>query len=294
MAGQGAKVHFLDITSTFPGPNKSWSPNTLRTRLVLNYKQIPYTQSYLPYPSIAPVLRSLRLPPLSNGPVPYTLPAIIHAASIPGTPTRHALNDSWPIAQHLEHAFPAPQHPSIFPTPASYPLAVAVQTILADTMRQGMAVHIPKVAAYLEPSCAEYFSRTRAVRFGKSLPEFAAKGAELERVWAEMETGFGTLAAILRGAEGVEKKAGPFFEGDQVGYADLVLMAMFGWYMRNDRADWERLMDIGKEGEFGRLWEACLPWLEGQGEEVEFPVPVEEDDDEGSAVDSGPILFKSS
>ncbi|EEP81383.1 predicted protein [Uncinocarpus reesii 1704] len=250
---------------TFPklsGPNRSWSPNTLRTRLVLNYKHIPYTQSYLSYTHISPILRSFNLAPLSNGPVPYTLPAIIHAPSLPSE-TGHALNDSWPIAQHLERTFPAPEYPSIFPTPASYPLAVAVQKILANVMVKGMSLHIPKVPNILEPSCAEYFHRTRAVRFGKSLPDFAARGPDLERVWADIEAEFETLAAMLRGAQAMQAKTGPFFEGDKLGYADLVVVAWLGWYFRNDRADWERLVKVGKEA-----------------------------DEDAAAAENGPILFK--
>ncbi|KAI1971042.1 hypothetical protein LOZ53_005706 [Ophidiomyces ophidiicola] len=307
MAAPGLdKVHFFDLTSATPGnphrslfaidantyprvgPNKSWSPNTLRTRLVLNFKRIPYTQTYLPFPAVAPVLRALRLPPLTNGPMPYTLPAILHAPSIPAAPTTHALNDSWPIALHLERAFPAPGYPSIFPTPASYPLAVAVQNIIINALYGGVSLHIPKVLNCLEPECAEYFDRVRSIRFSTpSLAALAAQGPELDRVWADLEKEFGLLAEMLRGVDGVDKKSGPFFEGDQPGYADLLLAAWFGWYYRMDRADFERLMDIEKNGEFRSLWEACRPWIEGQGENIDFPVP------KGMDTDLEPVMFKS-
>ncbi|KAJ5119703.1 hypothetical protein N7448_010372 [Penicillium atrosanguineum] len=56
-------VHFFDITSTLPGASKSWSPNTLKVRAALNFKGIPYTQSWISYPDIKPLITGLDLPP---------------------------------------------------------------------------------------------------------------------------------------------------------------------------------------------------------------------------------------
>lgn len=281
-------LHFFDITSTLPGtphplliipqltrqtppigPSKSWSPNTLRTRLALNYKKIPYTQSFISYPDIAPLLRSLSVPPLRSS-IPYTLPAILHPASIP-TPASGALNDSLPIALHLDATFPAPEYPALFPTKASYALALAVQKILSQAIQKGATIVIPKIPAILDPRGREYFLRTREQRFGKPLSEVAPKeGPQLEAVWKAMRTELEVLAGMLRGKEEGGMR-GPFFEGETVGYADFLVVSFLAWFERADRGDWERLCRIG-EGEFGRLWEASRGFLEGQGEERRWDV----------------------
>lgn len=257
---------------TLTGALKSWSPNTLRTRLVLNFKRIPYTQSFLSYPDIAAVLESLSVAPIPKQYVPYSLPAIIHKPSISAqNPTGFAISDSLPIAFHLESAFPAPEYPSIFPTPASHPLAIAVLKLVSSMMMKQMSIALPKVPALLDPRGQEYFNRTRAELFGKPLTELAAKGEELERVWKDLTADMSTLATMLRGEPG-KQKSGPFFEGDKAGYADLLLVSFIAWYSRTDIQDFERLMSIG-DGEFKRLWDASVAWVDGQGEEIEWQVP---------------------
>ncbi|EEP79985.1 conserved hypothetical protein [Uncinocarpus reesii 1704] len=259
----------IELTSR---TSKSWSPNTLRTRLVLNFKRIPYTQSFISYPDIAPILESLSVPPIVPQYLPYTLPAIIHKPSLwSQNPQHYAMNDSTPIALHLESAFPAPHHPSLFPTPASYPLAMAVLSIMSEIMVKQRRIALPKTVKYLDPAGQEYFNRTRSELFGQPLAELAATGDELERVWQDLAVPLSTLATMLRGEPG-KQKSGPFFEGDKAGYADLVVVAFMAWFLRNDLGDWERIVAIGN-GEFKRLWDACLPWVEGQGEEIEWEVP---------------------
>jgi hypothetical protein len=42
-----------------------------------------------------------------------------------------------------------------------------------------------------------------------------------------------------------------------------------------DSAFFEKLMGLG-DGEVKALWDACRPWLEGQGEEKEWPIPAQD------------------
>ncbi|EEH44782.1 uncharacterized protein PADG_01071 [Paracoccidioides brasiliensis Pb18] len=263
-------VHFFDINSNLPIPSKSWSPNTLRTRLVLNFKKIPYTQSFISYPDIAPLLKSASVPPLHGARVPYTLPAIAHPSSI-GT-SHGVLNDSWPIALHLEKTFQSPQHPTLFPSAGSYALALAVARVLNAILPPTRMILLPKIPQILDERGAEYFRRTRAEWFGRSLEEMLSDTEGVEKSWADVEVELKLLADMLRGPPGVNgggKKKGPFFEGEQAGYADLLFAAFLAWYERGDRKDWERAVSIG-DGEIRRFWDACLPWIHGQGEEKEY------------------------
>ncbi|KAK2787616.1 hypothetical protein FQN51_003111 [Onygenales sp. PD_10] len=269
MTDPSTPVHFFDLTSSLPPPRTSWSPFTLRTRLALNLKRIPYTQSYTSYPDIQPLLQSLSVPPLP-GRIPYSLPAIHHPASLSTlNPSNATINDSGPIALHLERAFPSPQYPALFPSAASYPLAVAVDRIITILIAHTRRILMAKVPAILDERGAEFFRRTRAGLFGCPVEEYVFKGREeLEGGWRELEGEVEVLVRMLRGEGGNE---GPFFEGATAGYADLMVVAFLGWYERVDRKDWERIVAVG-DGGLGRLWEACLPWVEGQGEEREWVV----------------------
>lgn len=262
-------VHFFDITSTLPGSSKSWSPNTLKVRAVLNFKGIPYTQSWISYPDIAPLMKSLEVTPNATG-TPYTLPAIIHKDSISTNP-HGTMMDSLPIILHLDKTFPSPP---LFPSgDASYALFIAMGKVVAGMGPALRQLVIPNVPQHLDPRGQEYFLRTRAESFGKPLSEVRPTDpAELEQLWKIVETESETLIKMLQGREG---KKGPFFEGEKAGYADLMFSCFIAFFERMDPASFEKMMTLGN-GELKALWEGCKPWLEGQGEEKEWPVSVPE------------------
>ncbi|KAL6231223.1 hypothetical protein BDW75DRAFT_248056 [Aspergillus navahoensis] len=241
-------VHFFDILSTLPGPSKGWSPNTYKTRLILNYKGISYTQTYVSYPDIAPLLKGLSVPPHPKGTAPfdYTLPAICHP-SVKSTPSGAMMN-SLPIARHLEEYFP--ERP-IFPSgDASYALAVAVNKLMG---RVGFAVYrlvIVPIADILDPRGKEYYHRTRSEK------------------WETAKTEMATIVQMLKGKTG---KTGPFFEGNQAGYADFLVMAFLIWFKTADEKVWRAMIELG-DGEVKALWNACYQWVEGQGENKDWKI----------------------
>lgn len=214
------------------------------------------------------------MPRLQSG-LEYPLPAIVHPASIPPSLNPHgAMNDSFPIAFHLDKAYPAPQYPPLFPSEGSYALAVAVQHILNGCLTKSARIMIPKVINILDDRGAEYFRRTRESpqMFGKPLSEvLLVEGEEWEDAWKVLLADFELLAKMLRGRGDSGETRGPFFEGEKAGYADLMVASFLTFYERIDRADWERLMNVG-EGELRTLRDACLPWMNGQGEEKEYSV----------------------
>ncbi|KAJ5377703.1 Glutathione S-transferase-like protein ustS [Penicillium cataractarum] len=258
-------VQFLDIISTLPGAQKSWSPNTLKVRAVLNFKAIPYTQSWISYPDIAPLTKGLGLGPNEVG-IPYTLPVIIHK-SVTSNP-HGAMMDSLPIVMHLDKAFPSRP---LFPSgDASYALLVAVSKIASGMGPAVRSLIIPRVADYMDPRGKEYFTETRSKFFGKPLSEVRPTDqGTIDELWKQVEIEAGPLVKMLKGREG---KKGPFFEGETPGYVDLYLACQFAFFERIDREAFDRLMAIGN-GEFKALWEACEPWIDGQGEEKEWTGP---------------------
>ncbi|CAI7606057.1 unnamed protein product [Penicillium pancosmium] len=258
-------VHFFDLFSDLPGTSKSWSHNTLKTRAVLNFKDIPYTQSWISYPDIKPLGTSLNLLPNKTG-RPYTLPAIIHKSSVTSN-TNGAMMDSLQIALHIDKTFPSPP---LFPSgDASYALFIAVFKIMTLIESGFRPLIVPRVVDHLDPRGQVYFHETRSKALGKPLSEVRPtdKGS-LDKLWDIIETESSTLIAMLKGKDG---KKGPFFEGENPGYADLVYAAQLAFIERFDKGLFERCMGLGN-GHVGALYTACLPWLEGQGEDKEWPI----------------------
>ncbi|CDM32195.1 hypothetical protein DTO013E5_3595 [Penicillium roqueforti] len=260
-----SKIHFFDLLSDLPGTSKSWSPRTLRTRMVLNFKGIPYTQSWVSYPDIAPLLKAHGVPPAKST-TPYTLPAISHKGSITSNEDG-VLMESEAIALYTDKLYPSPP---LFPSgDASYSLVVAVDKIVELIAPSTKSLIVPRVPSGLDERGREYFIRTRSAAFGKPLSEVRPTGeAELLALWQLIEKEMGTLVKMLKGKEG---KKGPFLEGEKAGYADIILASLLGFYERFDQGTFEKILALG-DGELKAFYEACLPWLEGQGEEKEWPV----------------------
>lgn len=240
--------------------------------MILNYKKIPYTQSFVSYPDIAPLLKGLSVAPHSKGRVAYTLPAICHPASVSDNP-HGAMMDSLPIARHLDRTFSSPP---LFPSgPASYALALAVENIMFRAAGKGLFLLLPKAVDVLDERGGEYFVRTRSEWFGKPLADLAITGEdEVRETIAAMKSELDIFIRMLSNrAEDATSPRGPFFEGTTPGYADFVLVTFLSWGHRVDMRVWDELMGMGN-GEFRALWDACLPWMEGQGEHLEWRIPA--------------------
>lgn len=176
--------------------------------------------------------------------------------------------DSLPIVEHLDHVFP--DRP-LFPSgDASYALFLAVNRLVLAMGPAIRSMVIPRVPHHLDPRGQEYFVRTRTESFGKPLAEIRpTEEGEIAEIYETMTKGCMAFVTILKGREG---KKGPFFEGETAGYADLFFVSHLAFFHRFDRELWEHVMGLG-DGELRALWDACLPWLEGQGEEKEWPIP---------------------
>ena len=234
---------------------------------MLNFKGIPYTQSWISFPDIKPLVTGLDLPPNKHR-VPYTLPAIIHNSVT--TNPHGAMMDSLPIIEHLDKVFPSPP---LFPSgDASYALFIAVEKIASLIVPAISARVLPRVPDGLDPRGREYFIRTRTEWFKKPLAEVLPTDQEkIDELWTLVEEQSKALIEMLQGREG---KKGPFFEGETPGFADLFLACRVAFLERFDQELFKKLVDLGN-GEIRTLYEACLPWLEGQGEEKEWPVAPE-------------------
>jgi glutathione S-transferase len=167
--------------------------------MVLNFKQIPYTTSWIEYPDIAPQLSSLGIPPNDRSApdykTDYGIPAI---ALLDGT---HMM-DSWPIAHKLEEIYPSPS------LRLDDPIVLKVRDQIANIMKPLTGFVIPKVPKrVLNERSAVYFNETRKERFGMSLVEVEETTATGEK-WEEARV------AVLEAVKWLEGSGGPYFLGE--------------------------------------------------------------------------------
>lgn len=179
-----------------------------------------------------------------------------------------ALTDSIPIALHLDKTFPSPP---LFPSgDASYALFVAVAKIMTLIEPGFRPFVVPRVPAHLDAQGKQYFTETRSAAFGKPLVDVLPTDKEtVDKLWKLVETESAPLVKMLKGKE---HKKGPFFEGEKAGFADLWVACHLAFIERFDKELFGKILGLGN-GEIKALYEACLPWLEGQGEEKDWPIP---------------------
>lgn len=176
--------------------------------------------------------------------------------------------DSVPIALHLDKTFP--ERP-LFPSgEASYALWVAVAQFVSLIEPGFRPLVVPLVPGHLDERAAQYFTETRTAALGMPLADYLPKDKQnLDKLWNIIETESAPLVKMLQGSS---QKKGPFFEGETAGFADLWVAAHLAFVERFDKKLFERILGLGN-GELKGLYEACLPWIEGQGEEREWPIP---------------------
>ncbi|KAJ3191596.1 hypothetical protein HK101_007576 [Irineochytrium annulatum] len=223
------KLQFFDIASQ-QQPH-TWNPNTVKTRLALNYKQIDHDTTFLSYPDIAPTLTALGATANKGFGKSYTLPAIEHDGK--------CMMDSYPIAVHLDVAFPG--SPSLFPTPESRVTAHLVQAALdAKIFPLARRLVLYRVPAMLDERGGEYFAEDRAKMLGKRLEELVE---DPERDWKAMEVEMAALGKLWCVNEG------PFLAGEVVTYADFVMMSALVFFVRMGE---DKVLKMGPDGCFAR------------------------------------------
>lgn len=253
--------------------------------MVLNYKQIPYTQTYISYPDIAPLLTSLDIPEWTpkEYPLAHTLPVIVHSSINRSSGTKasdkhHALMDSMAIAKHLDSIYPdRPVFPKIdlpgFEN-AMNCLMLGAANGLRGAWVTGYDIVVPTIADILDDRGAEYFDETRTEPERgpeNARPRQWLAGKDFEKeCWKPFEKSLTQLAKLLRGSDD-HPNPGPFFLGNQVCYADFTVAAFLAWFKAGNEEYFQRILKVGK-GEFRKLWEATESWVYGQGEDKEWKV----------------------
>ncbi|KAL0961165.1 hypothetical protein HGRIS_006137 [Hohenbuehelia grisea] len=234
----GNVILFYDIPSQLK-PSQAWSPNTLKTRIMLNYKGLPYKTVWVESPDIEAVSKEVGVAPIiiqANGQPLYTLPAIHDPAT--GT----TLSDSLKIAAYLDAQYP--DTPKLI-SPDTVGLHDAFSFALEAALDAVWAFILPATNNVLNPKSEEYFRRTREKDFGKRLEDVVPAGEEGKKEWAKVKTGFNSIEKwIIKGG-------GEFVTGNTVSFADVIIASFLLWFKRV----W---------GETSQEWKDISSWNEGR------------------------------
>ncbi|CAE7186034.1 unnamed protein product [Rhizoctonia solani] len=194
----------------------TWSPNTYKTRLCLEYKGLPYRSEYLTLPEIESKMKELGAPPVKDTSPQYTLPVIADPTDDPnGRP--HYVGDSFKIATYLDEKYPAPEYPAIFRSGTRSLEHLFIHQYLPIIARTGSAVMMPNVANILNEESIQYIKRTRGVSF-IPLPQ-----EEADEKWGAFRQKFFDIGKSLD----YRDEEGPFITGSRPSIADFAIGVYF-------------------------------------------------------------------
>jgi glutathione S-transferase len=213
-------LKFYDLLSTHP--KTWWSPNTYKTRLVLNYKQIPYTTIGVHYPDIAEVSQKLGLSANERWPQ-WTVPIIEHDGKV--------VRDSYAIAKYLDQQFP--ERPVLGEECEKWAEYIRKNLVLAVWPMTG-----PMVPTILDERDRKFFEVTR------KLPE-------------RQETHEKVAEAMKPMIEGIKK--GGYVYGGTVHYADFLLGSILIWILRTKESDFVKVMNLAG---IEKWWEDISQYME--------------------------------
>ncbi|KAG5652519.1 hypothetical protein H0H81_004750 [Sphagnurus paluster] len=209
-------ITFYDIPCKVT--DKSWSPNTWKTRYSLNFKRLPFDTTWVEFPDIPAVSKKIGALPTSAkaGAPHHTLPAI-HDPS-----TGSTIADSVLIAEYLDATYP--DTPKLFP-PGTRALQLAFIDAFMLRLRPIQEFVMLPIYNILNPASEGFFRSTREETFGRTLEQIAPTGAAGEEQWAKLKEGLGVVHGWLEKG----KADGPFVLGQEPAFVDFFLASYIQW-----------------------------------------------------------------
>jgi glutathione S-transferase len=259
---------FYDISS--PKQPRSYAPNPSKARLALSFKRVPFETTFVDLLDIAKVRTGLNCAAtrkLQDGSEFYTLPMLREPDS------GRVIGDSFDIANYLEDTYPnsggclfptnstrtgldyeSPNKDSVFYAPVTLNKGAKNEPYAnfnahVDTT---FSAHVMLVGQHMpfNPETAEAAKAQMARRAG--LPSWDAvdvQGEAREQLKAAFKEALKSLAELF-----IVNEGGPYLEGKQANYADLIVG---GWLnmMFMCLPEWEEFR-MWHDGVFARLHDA--------------------------------------
>lgn len=261
---------FYDIASR--EPRTTFAANPWKTRLALNLKGVSYQTQWVEMPDITAVREKLGVPAnrtLPDGTPYHTLPVIQDPS------TGELVGDSFEIALYLDKTYP--DGPRLF-RPATTGLTAAYNARVDGvfTKHAGLCTQMPFDPAVMEAVGAMFASRMGGIKIKTGqqpdlqqgdLSSFEAALGELAKAYRH--TG-GTTDYFWRTGGTDQEQAqrpgresvGPFLDGNEPVYSDLVLAAWLKMFEISMPAkDWQQVRNW-HDGLWGRVVDAMAKWSE--------------------------------
>ncbi|KAJ3562611.1 hypothetical protein NP233_g9465 [Leucocoprinus birnbaumii] len=228
---------------------KCWSPNTWKTRYILNYKKLPYRTIYVEFEKVDTVIKEAGFTssrPNPDGTPAYTVPSIIDDA------TGALVTDSYKIAEYLDKQYP--DTPKAFP-PGTEALQAAFYAQWNARTRDILMfpIIIPSVPRIItKESSLEYYYRTRNSWFGKPVDQVRPQGEDFEKLWKQLTAFFDELDGWYA------KSSGQFLTGETPSFADFTVagvVKVLRIIRGEDSEDWQKFSTFNS-GRWAKLEQA--------------------------------------
>ncbi|KAL0572168.1 hypothetical protein V5O48_009796 [Marasmius crinis-equi] len=244
-------ILFYDIASA--PPVRPFAPNPWKTRYALNFKNVHYQTEWVELPDVTSVRQRLGAAPVrkfTDGSDFYTLPVIKEQS------TGEIVGDSFDIAVYLDQTYPD-SGLKLFPgvkEGLGLGLYRGFNTFVDELFTRYIILFghgIPFNPETAEISKAEFCRRAG----GKKWEELGIEGEARTKKVEEFRFALESLAKLYRSNE-----TGPFLEGREPSYADLIVG---GWLrmMENTLREWEE-MRTWHDGLWGKLRQGLLRFAE--------------------------------
>ena len=221
----------------------------LLDRYALNFKGVHYQTEWVELPEIASVRKELGVAPnrtFKDGSPFYTLPIIKDPS------TGEIVGDSFEIALYLDKTYT--NAPSLFP-PSTIGLQAAFNVQVDAIFNQFFVLFIHGIP--FNPDTAEASKAAFVKRAGKEDWEgLTVRGKERAQTLETFKAALGELAKFYRHSDG------PFLEGNNASYADLIVG---GWlaFLKVTLKEWEDLQ-MWHDGLWKKLYLALEKYAESK------------------------------
>lgn len=249
---RGASYILYDLPGT-ACKHQAWSPNVWKTRIVLNYKNIPHKTEWVEFPDVAALAERIGAPHTvlrAGGQPIYTVPILRDPA------TERSLAGSLQIALNLERMYP--EAPALFPR-GTEDAIIAFDAQFARSVASALApLLLARVWAQLNEESKHYFRTTRERTYGLPLEDITPPGAPTA---ARLATLREALEPFAKDAD-ARGQSDTFLLGERETYADVVAACWLAWGRRHwgaDTQEWTEL-ETWHGGRWGRLTRAFKKW----------------------------------
>ncbi|CAH0051229.1 unnamed protein product [Clonostachys solani] len=266
------EMDFYDIAMRAPSAEHCCSVNPWKSRLALNFKNIPHTTKWVPLPEIPKFRRELGLPACrkhADGSDFFTLPVLVDHG------TGSKVGDSFDIALYLQKTYPDSGDGDLFPAQKLdfhfdpiLPAWAPPLSVRSDSEQEEYASFNTSVdaafsahaglAGYNMPVDSEATRDEFIRRAGaKSWDDFEVKGEVREQMIQSLKAMLGDLSR-----EFTKNTGGPFTLGARATYADLIVG---GWLYMMSRTlsdgEWQQVRGW-HGGVFGDLFDGLKKYAE--------------------------------